>query len=468
MSPRLSFVAAVVTLLAVGHEARAEGPEPPASLRVGDALVVPEIDVRVRGELRGFRPDFEMVPPPDVHWTLLPRVRLGVAVERDALRAKVTVQDARIFGNGLASPTAGEPAPFGPYEAFLEARTSSARPSFVRLGRQAVEWGEGRLLGVADFSPRGRSLDALRARLTLGDLELEALAALLVVPETVRMDAVDVSYAGSQLAGVRAGYMFHRLLGVELFGFARFSDLRRRDVYGLPTSLAERARADSVLWTSSLRVAGHDDAWSYGFEGAVQGGKSAGSNLLAEAVVGHVERKIRQIVWAPSLGISAAYASGGRNEDGTQRTFDPLLPDTQRWHGRFDLFGLSNIIDFGGSLELTPATDFKAQLGYRYARLAAAPSEWIDAYGEPVRAVTRRGLVPLGHEASVGLSYEPLPGLTFSAAYAALFVLSAARGSFRPRSFYSDSDVRAVATDTPPDPWELSHYAFVETRLKLP
>jgi hypothetical protein len=46
MSPRLSFVAAVVTLLAVGHEARAEGPEPPASLRVGDALVVPEIDVR--------------------------------------------------------------------------------------------------------------------------------------------------------------------------------------------------------------------------------------------------------------------------------------------------------------------------------------------------------------------------------------------------------------------------------------
>jgi hypothetical protein len=159
---------------------------------------------------------------------------------------------------------------------------------------------------------------------------------------------------------------------------------------------------------------------------------------------------------------------GGRNEDGTQRTFDPLLPDTQRWHGRFDLFGLSNIIDFGGSLELTPATDFKAQLGYRYARLAAAPSEWIDAYGEPVRAVTRRGLVPLGHEASVGLSYEPLPGLTFSAAYAALFVLSAARGSFRPRSFYSDSDVRAVATDTPPDPWELSHYAFVETRLKLP
>lgn len=467
MSPRLSFVAAVVTLLALGHDARAEGPEPPSSLRVGDALVVPEIDVRVRGELRGRRPDFETVPSPDVDWTLLPRVRLGVAVERDALRAKVTVQDARIFGNGL-SPSPSEPAPFGPYEAFLEARTSSARPSFVRLGRQAVEWGEGRLLGVADFSPRGRSLDALRARLTLGDLELEALAAVLVLPETVRVDGVDVSHTGSQLAGVRAGYMFHRLLGVELFGFARFSDLRRRDAYPSTPSLAERARADSGLWTSSLRVAGHDDAWSYGFEGAVQGGKSAGSDVLAEAVVGHVERKIRQIVWAPSLGISAAYASGGRNEDGTQRTFDPLLPDTQRWHGRFDLFGLSNIIDFGGSLELTPATDLKAQLGYRYARLAAAPSEWIDAYGEPVRAVTRRGLVPLGHEASVGLSYEPLPGLTFSAAYAALFVLSAARGSFRPPSWFLDSDFRAVATDTPRDPWELSHYAFVETRLKLP
>jgi hypothetical protein len=460
------FGAVCLSLLAVGGEARAEGSDPPASLRVGDALVVPEIDVRVRGELRGNRPDFEMVPPPDVHWTLLPRARLGLAVERDALRAKVTVQDARIFGNGLSPvASADAPAPFGPYEAFLEARTSSARPSFVRVGRQAVEWGEGRLLGVADFSPRGRSLDAVRARLSLGELELEALGAVLALPETVRTSAVDVSYAGAQLAGVRAGYTFHRLLGVELFGLARFSEIPRRDVASRAAGLAERARADNGLGTLSLRLAGHDDVWSYGLEGAVQGGKSAGSGVLAEAVVGHVERKIRQIVWSPSLGVSAAYASGGKSEDGTQRTFDPLLPDTQRWHGRFDLFGLSNILDVGGSLELTPATDLKAQLGYRYARLAAVPSEWIDAYGEAIGAVTRGGGRPLGHEASVGLSYEPLPGLTFSAAYATLFALSAAREAYQTR--FSQAYV-GRGTAIAPELQDVSHYAFFETRLKLP
>jgi hypothetical protein len=103
-----------------------------------------------------------------------------------ALQGRVVLQDARTLDLGSTSTPLIGPGSFGvtgAFEAWAEAHTDSMRPSFVRVGRQPVTWGEGRLLGEEDWSPAGRSLDAVRGRLAVGDGSFELLAAALTDPQ---------------------------------------------------------------------------------------------------------------------------------------------------------------------------------------------------------------------------------------------------------------------------------------------
>jgi len=71
---------------------------------------------------------------------------------------RIVFQDARLWDLGVASDTLTGPAPLavtGIYEAWGEAHTAGAHPSFVRVGRQAITWGR----GVCSGLPTGRRRD---------------------------------------------------------------------------------------------------------------------------------------------------------------------------------------------------------------------------------------------------------------------------------------------------------------------
>ncbi len=471
----VGFAVAVATLSCglASAPAVASAQEHPEKARIelGSLTFLPEIDVRLRGEMRNDRPDFARIAQRRVQWSMLSRARLGVAVERGFVAAKITLQDARALGNGPSPLTLGHGPPlpaFGPYEAFVEARSSAARPSFVRIGRQAVEWGEGRLLGVADFSPTGRSLDAARARAVWGNVEIEALGVLLAQPTFVERNAGDelvaFSRTGAQLAAARIAYSYAPLLSIELFGFARFTDLTPQGTISPALGVFSYARARSQLYTASLRISGRDDVLSYGVEGAVQGGDAIVEKeqpILAYSVAGHIDRRFSRLLWKPTLRVIGGYASGGPRA-GKLAHFDPLLPDTQRWHGRFDLFGFSNLADVGGQIEATPLTDVTAFLGYRYAHLANADGEWIGAALDTIGAPGPGTSGALGHEMSFGLSVEPLPGFTLAASYSALVLGESAKSVFASR--LTNNGLPTFATAAP----DTTHYAFAEARVRFP
>lgn len=465
---------AVAALVIAGERlASAQEKRDPPRFTAGEYTFLPEIDVRLRGEGRVKPADFELPGADRDSVALLTRARVGLAVERDFLRAKVTLQDARYVGTNTASLVV--PTPFGPYEAFAEATTSSPRPSFVRIGRQPVEWGEGRLLGVADFSPTGRSLDAVRARAVLGDLEIEGLAALVTAPSsqsvtvTPSETVVIPSRSGTQLVAARVGYTFVPLLTVEAFGFARFADTQP-PMFGSEPSIIPffaHTRARSDVYTASLRVSGRDDALSYGVEGAIQTGNAnfygTWKPLSAFAFSGRVERRFEGLRLRPTLRVLAGYASGGER-GGDLHHFDPLLPDTQRWHGRFDLFGFSNLADVGGQVEIAPTRWLGANVGYRYAHLADAKGEWITANLDSVGAPRGPTSGALGNELSFGVDLEPVPGLTVAASYALLLLGESGRAAFATRMADS-APLGAVGDSAAPD---ASHYLFVQTRVRFP
>jgi hypothetical protein len=151
---------ALLVSVFVPAKVRAQSPPAaPETIPVGDWQLAPMLQLRTRGEVRHNPVDVGGGPAaPGINLTvidslvLMERARVGLGAEHGPIRAQVTLQDARAWGAIAPSatlPGGQPPGVFGAYEAYAELHTSAARPSFVRVGRQAVTWGEGRLVSAA-------------------------------------------------------------------------------------------------------------------------------------------------------------------------------------------------------------------------------------------------------------------------------------------------------------------------------
>jgi alginate export protein len=433
-------VATGVAVLALATRASAQlEAAAPEKIAIADWQLVPILETRVRGEYtydldgqgRGF---------------LVERARLGVDVERGAVKARVLLQDARMWNveGGLDPVRQLSPlAQTGAYEAWAEGHTASAVPSFVRVGRQRVTWGEGRLLGSADWSPTGRSLDAVRGRLSVGDGAFELLAASLTDSSGGSLLA-----AYGQLFGARAEWALQPLLAGELYGLARLAQVNP------PAPLAVDGSVRGETYTAALRAHGDNYVWAWGVEGAYQFGRAEDldEDRAAWAAAGHVAHTFERVALLPSARLGFAYASGDR-PGSTYRGFDPLLPDVHAWHGAMDLFSWSNEVEASVRAGIVPWTDAAASVEYRYVRLAEPSGAWHTAYlvtiGSPVGTNKE---ADLGHEIDGVLSWSPWVPLELTVGYSVLVLGNGAR---------------AILAGGPQPTPGASHFAYLQATLRM-
>jgi hypothetical protein len=466
-------------------------PAAPEKLAVGDWLLSPSLEVRARSEYRRDAPDLGGV---DFFgrtterirdsWVVMERSRIGLGAERGALKAQITLQDARAAGAPTPNATFVSSRGidrFEPYEAYGEVRSSAARPSYVRLGRQAVVWGEGRLIGNADFSPVGRSLDAARGHVALGNFDFEALAVLLEVPGPLGSafgDRAGPQSSGVQLYGVSARWSLDPLFHVEAFGIARIARSSGDELDG---SRFAASRLAGERWTGALRAAGEGKGWTYGAEGAYQFGTASsigigGSKIAAWGAAAHVQKTLDQLALTPTVRIGASYASGDDGH-GAYKQFDPLLPDPQRFHGQMDLFGWSNEADVAGRVQIVPWNDVTIAGEYRYARLAKSTGEWIGSYMQALGSTTippavtatpgPRATVPaydeLGHEIDAVVSWRPWYPLELRAGWSTLFLGDGAKAIMSAHARGSRDGATNVIT-----PADMSQYGYLQATLTMP
>ncbi|HEX5223906.1 MAG TPA: alginate export family protein, partial [Solirubrobacteraceae bacterium] len=437
-----------VLMWAPGARAQVAAPAPD-SVNVGDWHIAPVIEARVRGE---YRHDLDGQD----RGALLERARLGADAERGPIEMRVVLEDARLWdlGDGFDSfgqqPTGqllqpGQLAFTGAYEAWADAHTAGARPSFVRVGRQPVTWGEGRLLGTADWSPTGRTLDAVRGRLVAGSWAFEVLAASLSDP--VPPNGALLAPAYGELVGARAEWALDPLFGVELYTLERFAQQN-------PT-----ASLDESVWgetyTGALRLHGDARGWTWGAEGAGQVGHASvlDKDRLAWAAAGHVGYTLEYVRFLPTVRLGASYASGDDGTSSKREQFDPLLPDVHEWHGAMDLFAWSNEIEGNARVSIAPWTDGVAAVEYRYAQLATADGTWVSSYLLSLGRAPGNTSASLGHEIDAYLAWSPWVPVELSAGYSMLVLGSGARA------------VLEADRLTPPD---IAHYAYGQATVKLP
>lgn len=449
-----SAIGAVLSVMAWAGSVWAQSVAPgPEAIAIGDWRIAPVLDARVRVD---YRYDLNGLN----RALFLERTRLGVDVLRGPLEARVVLQDARAIELTVNDDFIEGPFKMGitgAYEAWVEAHTSSRRPSFLRIGRQPVVWGEGRLLGVADWSPAGRSIDAVRGRLVVGDAAFELLAATLEAdaPGALSLDA----YAA--LFGARAEWTFDPLFSVEVYALGRLA------YYGLPpeASLA----VDGQTWTGALRLHGDTQPWTWGVEGAYQLGHAEMASRFgapdaqgvptvapfegpraAWAAAAHVAHTFENAIAAPTVRIGGAYASGD-TLGVTYRAFDPLLPDVHTWHGAMDVFAWSNEVEVSGRVSAVPWTDALLAVQYRYARLAQPSDAWRSAYLATIAQVPTNTKADLGHEIDAALTWSPWVPVALDAGYSVLLLGSGARAILAAQ--------RGSA--------EVSHFAYVQVRTQF-
>jgi hypothetical protein len=420
-----------------GRASAQVAPPAPEAIAVGDWQIAPVAEVRLRAEYRHDVDDLDKS-------LLVERARLGIDVLRGPLEARVVLQDARALDAATSADPIAGPAPIavtGAYEAWVEAHTPTANPSFLRAGQQPVTWGEGRLLGAAGWSPTGRSLDAIRGRLAVGNAAFEVLAVALTDPDT----SASLQNYG-ELFGVRGEWAIAPLFAVDVYALARIAQEN-------PTTDLD-GTVQGQTYSGAARLHGEGATWTWGLEGAYQLGRviELSEDRAAWATAGHLAHTFDRTRILPTARVGLAYASG--NEHGsTYRAFDPLLPNVHEWHGAMDLFAWSNEEEANARLAAAPWTDALAAVEYRYARLAQPGGAWRSAYLSTIGTVVGNTKGELGHEIDAMLRVLPWASLEVEAGYSILVLGDGARA------------ILSQSQSTTPS---LSHFAYTQATLRVP
>ncbi len=438
-------VLASVTHAAVSGAQAEPAPIAPGRVALGDWQLSPILEARARGEYR------HDVNGQD-NGLLVERARLGIDAVRGPLEARVVLQDAHALDLTPGDQIIGGPSPVaatGAYEAWGEAHTDGVRPSFVRAGRQPIAWGEGRLLGIADWSPTPRSLDAIRGRLVVGDGAVEVLGAVL----TDTTEGVSLAAYG-ELVGARFEWAIDPLLSVDVFALARFAQTEP------VVNLGDSVRGQT--YTGSARLHGDSYVWVWSAEGAIQLGHAddLAADRRAWAAAGYVGRAFERVALTPAVRLGLSYASGDRG-GATYGSFDPLLPDVHTWHGAMELFAWSNEAEVNARATIVPAYATTLLLEYRYARLAEPGAPWRTAYLTTIGSASGNSNPDLGHELDAAFAWSPCPPVHLEVGYSALILGGGARAILEANAL---APVQSSGVSTA---ISVSHFAYAQVGVHL-
>ncbi|WP_263263229.1 alginate export family protein [Pseudomonas sp. RIT-PI-S] len=269
----------------------------------------------------------------------------------DAVRAFVQVQNTRVFGKDLYSPSDAGRTELS--QAFIDFNGAlGSHRLTTRVGRQEMGYGNQVLITYRDTPNVRQSFDGLRATLALGPgSQVDAFAV-----HPVAVDATDSFDDGSDNAvkfyGLYATLPVAGPLNADLYGLGL--ETRERTLDGI-TGAEKRYSVGTRLFG---QAAGFD--WSTDLVG--QFGQLHGADIRAWALSSDTGYTFAGAL-RPRLGLRIDVASGdGQAGDGRVGTFDPLYP-RNGVYGEASLTTLANIIVVGPTLGFSPHPRLRLEPG---------------------------------------------------------------------------------------------------------
>lgn len=297
------------------------------------------------------------------------RLYLGVKQRFDPFRFVLEIQDSRRYGSQFG-PDDRDVNPAEPIQAYTELYFADGagkdRPVSIRLGRQAFEYLDRRLLARNEWRNTTNNFDGLRASLgrRANDWQLDVLALQPVRRLTSRLDQPEDS----------------QWLTGAILDWRRWSQVATLQPYYLRLT-QDGARAASLvtrdIHTVGLRAYGvvGKSGWDWDVSGAQQFGDDGPRTHRAQALILDAGYTVTH-AWKPRFSASLLYASGDRNPaDGTNQRFERLF-GFARPLSSDDYIQWENLRSPKVRIEFTPLPTVRVDAGLSAYWLASPTDRW--------------------------------------------------------------------------------------------
>jgi hypothetical protein len=411
-----------------------------------DGRLILDIEERIRGEVRENNRDFDssVHDDNDDSW-LLNRFRLGLAFKPVSwLKIYGQTQDSREAFSDRANIPGVRSAEgddiFDLRQAYVSLGDAKKFPLLLTIGRQAVNYGDNRLVADSKWGNFGRTFDAIRVRFEEPHYWIEGFA---MRPVQIERHEFDASDAEDNFFG---GYFSTDLVPkqtTDFYVFYRHKDDNQPDLdpgnkidpQGTWNGPAAR------FATIGARVKSKPDAlagWDYTAEAVYEVGDVYQTNLDSKrfdlnAFAAHVSGgyTAKKFPWSPRLGLEYDYASGdGDPNDGNSESFQNLFPSNHDKYGFMDEFGWRNIHDLRFQLNAKPVKKLDLEFDFHAFWLADTHDYWYRSNGistlrtktpdgRDVRTIGARNFA--GNEIDLTATYELNRNIKLQGGYSHFF-----------------------------------------------
>ncbi|GMR04466.1 MAG: alginate export family protein [Thermodesulfobacteriota bacterium] len=346
---------------------------------------------RVRGEYRG-NPSFVDGGSQSV---VLQRVRLTTNAEiTNDTSVKITLQDSRAWGqtmnsNGgprLTDMTTNENT-LDLYESYLKVDNLFGQPLSLKVGRQALVYGDERLIGAFGWNNNGRSFDA--AKLTYGSdaVDIDLFASKIKETSSAAVNGGAGGDDDQDFYGIYATIKAVANNTIDVYALL-LRDSNSSGAFGQGsafgnTTLGGSIDGTSTLWTYGARIKGKYKAIDYTLEVPFQSGSidtttaNYDINAWAAALKGGytlpTPMKIR-------IGAEYALASGDDDPNDTDlNTFSNLFPTNHGHYGFADQQGWRNMKSWNVNATAQVNSQLKLYVAYWNFKLNEEKDGWYSA-----------------------------------------------------------------------------------------
>jgi len=297
--------------------------------------------------------------PPDPDGYLLQRYLLHTDVHAGS-RVRVWTE----FNSGLENGRIGGPRPvidedkLDLHQAFVDLTVGATGPSaaVLRVGRQEIALGAGRMYALREGPNVPLSFDGVRAIAHAGPWRLDGWAARPVDNTPGVFD--DRSHHSFNVWGVygsRVITLSRQSVGLDVYYLGLARDAAHFDQ---GTAKETRHTFGARVWQKGV--------WAYDAEAMFQAGRFGAGDIRASRFVIEGSHLVADAVWSPRLGLVLDVASGDKNPaDPNLQTFNALF-QSGTYSGRAQLLGPSNSIRFEPSVTLAPARHVLVSAGWGF------------------------------------------------------------------------------------------------------
>ena len=362
-----------------------------------------EFRSRVEG---GFGNDFALTPR-DVY--VLTRTRLGLAFKPTSwLRFYGEAQDARAMFYKVPPGTSVDD-PFDWRQGWVEIGQAEGPGMRLRIGRQDMTLGSGRLVGSGDWTNVTKTFNVARATVTQAGFKVDLLAGSVVAVDTTRMDRAKPGehFYGTYmtLSKVLKGATF------EPYAFLKTA-------HSVKSKDGKTGNTDTVYLGG--RLAGKaPGALDYSVEAVKEVGMYADDAINALGFVGGGGWTIPSAPWSVRLNSDYSFATGDSGAtDGHHQSFDYLYGPQNPTASLTGQFSWKNIKDWRAGVDFNPFQKLTAKVAFRDYWLATVKDSLYNSSG--VKTVTNAKAtsthVGEGVDAQLVYSFNAKTSIGFGAA----------------------------------------------------